>query len=106
MLYQLKLSMPALTLLRKALQEQLSRNNPARQNRVFEVGGKVLIKSNRRLGKKNTPLYVENVVKADVETTVLVKGRVVHTDNIRQSSCFRESIQLFNTFKDFPSGVK
>lgn len=43
--------------LTKAQQEQLSRNNPARQNRVFEVGDTVLVKSNRRLGDKLTPYF-------------------------------------------------
>lgn len=32
----------------KTQQEQLQRNNPARQNRTFDVGEKVLVKANRR----------------------------------------------------------
>jgi len=69
--------------LKKAQQEQLDRNNPTRQNRVFERGEKVLVKTNKRLGDKLTPLYVENRVDADIGTTVLIQGRVVHKDNIR-----------------------
>ncbi|KAH8265713.1 hypothetical protein KR038_010730 [Drosophila bunnanda] len=60
-----------------------SRENASRQNRVFEVGEKVLVKSNRRLGNKLSPLWEEKVVKADMGTTVLIKGRVVHKDNLR-----------------------
>lgn len=67
----------------KTQQEQLQRNNPARQNRTFDVGEKVLVKANRRLGDKLTPLCAEQKVEADLGTTVLIKGRVVHKDNLR-----------------------
>lgn len=43
----------------------------------------MLVKTNKRLGDKLTPLYVENRVDADIGTTVLIQGRVVHKDNIR-----------------------
>jgi len=40
----------------KSSQDALrSRENASRQNRVFEVGEKVLVKTNRRLGNKLTP---------------------------------------------------
>lgn len=67
----------------RAQEIQLQRLNEKRQNRVFEVGEKVLVKTNRRLGNKITPLYVEGTVEADLGTTVLIKGRVVHKDNLR-----------------------
>lgn len=67
----------------KAQQAQLDRNNPSRQNRVFDVGERVLVKTNRRLGNKLSPLYVEEKVQADLGTTVLIKGRVVHKDNLK-----------------------
>jgi len=60
-----------------------ARENASRQCRTFEVGEKVLVKSNRRLGNKLTPLCEEKAVEADLGTTVLIKGRVVHKDNIR-----------------------
>jgi len=49
---------------------------------VFKVGKKVLVKSNR-LGNKLSPLCEEKTVEADMGTTVLIKGRVVHKDNLR-----------------------
>lgn len=67
----------------KAQDLVLDRNNKSRQNRIFQVGDKVLVKTNRRLGNKLTPLCVEETVEADLGTTVLIKGRVVHKDNIR-----------------------
>lgn len=66
-----------------AQQVQNARLNQDRQNRVFDVGEEVLVKSNRRLGNKLTPLCIEEKVEADLGTTVLIKGRVVHKDNLR-----------------------
>lgn len=43
----------------------------------------VLVKANRRLGNKLSPLYVEEKIEADLGTTVLIKGRGVHKDNLR-----------------------
>jgi len=60
-----------------------NRENASRRNRVFQVGDKVLVKSNRRLGNKLTPLCEERTIEADLGTTVLIKGRVVHKDNLR-----------------------
>jgi len=55
----------------KHAQDKLrNRVNASRQNRVFKVCENVLVKSNRRL-------------EADMGTTVLIKGRVVHKDNLR-----------------------
>jgi len=67
----------------KAQQSNLDRVNPSRQNRVFEVGERVHLRNNKRLGNKLTPLYSEERVEADLGTSVLIKGRVVHKDNIR-----------------------
>lgn len=67
----------------KAQNTLRTRENASRQHRVFEVGEKVLVKSNRRLGNKLTPLYEERAVEADLGTTVLIKGRVVHKDNLQ-----------------------
>ncbi len=77
--------------LEKAQQEQIDRSNAYRQNRVFEVGEKVLVKSSKRLSDKITPLYTEEKVDADLGTTVLIKGRVVHKDNLKS----KFPIQLF-----------
>jgi len=51
-----------------------SRENASRQNRVFEVGEKVLVKTNRRLGNKLTPLCEEKAI---------IEGKVVHKDNLK-----------------------
>lgn len=61
----------------------LQRNNASRQNRTFNVGESVFVRNNKRLGNKLTPLYSEEIVEADLGTTVLIKGRVVHKDNLR-----------------------
>jgi len=49
---------------------------------VFKVGEKVLVKSNRRLGNKLSTRE-KKTVEADMGTSVLIKGRVVHKDNLR-----------------------
>jgi len=67
----------------KAQQANLDRINPTRQNRIFEVGEKVYLKNNKRLGNKLTALYTEERVQADMGTSVLIRGRVVHKDNLR-----------------------
>lgn len=53
---------------------QNSRVNKSRSNRVFRVGEPVLVKTNRRLGNKLTPLYLEETVEADLGTSVLING--------------------------------
>jgi len=69
--------------IRQAQDKLRARENSSRQNRVFKVGDKVLVKSNRRLGNKLSPLCEEKTVEADMGTNVLIKGRVVHKDNLR-----------------------
>jgi len=66
----------------KSTQDAL-RENASRQNRVFEVGEKVLVKTNRRLGNKLTPLCEEKGIQADMAITVPIEGRVVHKDNLK-----------------------
>jgi len=69
--------------IRQAQDKLRSRENSSRQNRVFKIDDKVLVKSNRRLGNKLSPLCEEKTVEADMGTNVLIKGRVVHKDNLR-----------------------
>jgi len=69
--------------IRQAQDKLRARENSSRQDRVFKVGDKVLVKSNRRLGNKLSPLCEEKTVEADMGTKVLIKGRVVHKDNLR-----------------------
>jgi len=69
--------------IRRAQDKLRARENSSRQDRVFKVGDKVLVKSNRRLGNKLSPLCEEKTVEADMGTKVLIKGRVVHKDNLR-----------------------
>jgi len=49
----------------------------------FQVGDRDWLKTNKRLGNKLSPLCSQETVKADLWTTVLIKGRVVHKDNLR-----------------------
>lgn len=68
----------------KAQSKKMSQENKNRENKEYLVGDKVWVKSNRRLGNKLTPLCVEGIVEADLGSTVLIKGRVVHKDNLRK----------------------
>lgn len=63
--------------------KNLEAHNKNRQDRDFAVGEKVFVKNNRRLGNKLTPLYTEEEVGKDLGTTVLIRGRRVHKDNLR-----------------------
>jgi len=54
--------------IRQAQDKLIARENSSRQDRVFKVGDKVLVKSNRRLGNKLSPLCEEKTVEADMGT--------------------------------------
>jgi len=68
--------------IRSAQVAHRARKTASRHNKAFE-GDNVLVKSNRRLGKKLTPLCEERTVETDLGTTVLIKGRVVHKDKLK-----------------------
>jgi len=68
--------------IKKAQQANPNSFNPTRQNRIFEVGEKGYLRNNKRLGNKLTPLYTEERLQADLGTSVLVRRRVVHKDNL------------------------
>lgn len=69
--------------LEKAQLQMLKTHNRDKQNRTFTVGETVFIKSNKRLGNKLSPLYEEAKIEEDLGTTVRIKGRIVHKDNLR-----------------------
>lgn len=69
--------------LEKAQESLNLRENRRRANRTFNVGDQVMVKRNKRLGNKLSPLFVQGTVEADLGTTVLVDGKVVHKDNLR-----------------------
>lgn len=69
--------------LQSAQQKDLTLHNASRRTQIYESGDKVLVKTNKRLGNKLTPLYVEKDVQQDLGTTLLIGGRRVHKDNIR-----------------------
>lgn len=69
--------------LKHAQQLELNTHNKNRMERKFHTGDKVLVKRNTRLGNKLTPLYDEQIIEKDLGTTVLIKGRVVHKDNLK-----------------------
>lgn len=68
----------------KAQEKQLTRFNKKRQDKPFILGEKVLVKTNRRIGNKLSPRYVTRRVQADLGSTVLIRGKIVHKDNIRK----------------------
>jgi len=57
--------------------------NKDRAYKSFQVGDKAWIKSNKRLGNKLSPLCSKETVEADMGTTDIIKGRVVHKDSLR-----------------------
>lgn len=61
----------------------LRRNNTYRQNRTFKVEDTIMVKNNKRIGNKLTPFNSEEIVEADLGTIVLIKGCLVHKDNLR-----------------------
>lgn len=63
--------------LQTAHDKEFSTKNQNRQDRKFSVGQKVIVRTNKRLGNKLTPLYNEEVVEDDLGTWVLIKGRRV-----------------------------
>lgn len=67
----------------KAQLLSLKRHNTDRRDRTFQVGDKVFLRLNKRLGNKLTPLFEEVTVEADLGSTVLIRGREVHKDNLR-----------------------
>lgn len=69
--------------LMKSQDRQLEFHNKNRKGRQFEVGDKVFIKKNKRLGNKLTSRFVSGRIEADLGSTVLIRGRIVHKDNIR-----------------------
>lgn len=66
-----------------AQDKQLALFNRNRCNRSYNVGDIVFVKSNRRLGNKISPRYVKRRVQADLGSTLLIRGKIVHKDNIR-----------------------
>jgi len=69
--------------LEEAQVEELYFHNKGRQNRTFEPGDKVFIKTNRRIGNKFRKLYLEKQIQEDLGNSVLIENRKVHKDNIR-----------------------
>ena len=61
----------------------LATHNRNKICKSYNVGDKVLVKRNKRLGNKLGPIYEEEKIQADLGTTVLIKGRVVHKDNLK-----------------------
>lgn len=57
--------------------------NRTRGNRIFDTGQKVFVKLNKRVGNKLSQRYARRTIQADLGTTVLIRGRIVHKDNIR-----------------------
>lgn len=58
-------------------------SNKRCKNRVFNLGERVFVRTCRRRGNKLSIRFVQRRVQADLGSTVLIRGRVVHKDNIR-----------------------
>ena len=61
----------------------LDYHNKDRVDNRYNVGDRVYVKVNKRLGNKFSKAYVEKIVQEDLGTTVKIDGRVVHKDNIK-----------------------
>lgn len=57
--------------------------NRKRINRQFKVGDRVFVKANKRIGTKLSIRFVKRRIQADLGSTVLIGGRIVHKDNLR-----------------------
>ena len=79
-----KLNLEIRNKIAKAQGEMLEVHNNNKQNSVFDVGEKVHVKNNKRLGNKISTLYEKADVERNLGTTVLIKGKVVHKDNLRK----------------------
>lgn len=71
------------TRLFNAQNRQLAFFNKKRHERKFNVGDVVWVKQNRRLGNKLSRRYVKRKIEADLGSTVVIKGKIVHKDNLR-----------------------
>jgi len=71
------------TKIQQAQEKRLDQINKDRIYKSYQVGDKVFLNSNKRLGNKLSPLCSEEIIEADLGTTVLIKGRVVHKDNLK-----------------------
>lgn len=54
--------------------KSLEHQNKNRVLKTYNVGEKVWLKSNKRLGNKLSPLFTKSTVEADPGTIVLIKG--------------------------------
>jgi len=69
--------------IKHAQEKTLDTVNKNRTYKDYQVSEKFFLKTNKRLGNKLSPLCSEETIEADLGTTVLIKGRVVHKDNLR-----------------------
>ena len=63
----------------KAQNQLIDNYNKNKTDKKFNVEDKVFV----IMGNKLSPLFEEGTIEADLGTTVLIKGRVVHKDNLR-----------------------
>lgn len=71
------------TKLENAQLKQFNFFNKKRKDRIFRSGQKVWERRNKRLGNKLSRRYVAGKVQADLGTSVVIAGRVVHKDNLK-----------------------
>jgi len=69
--------------IQQAQEKSLDHVNKDRTYKNNRDGERVFLKANKRLGNKLSSLCSEEVIEADLRTTVLIKGRVVHKDILR-----------------------
>lgn len=72
----------------EAQTRQLHRFNRNRSEVIYDVGELVRVKTNRRIGNKLSPRFVKRRIQADLGTTVLIRGKIVHKDNLRRGWYF------------------
>lgn len=69
----------------KAQETILNRYNSSSRskNRKFNLGDRVFVKTCRRRGNKLSIRFIQRRIQADLGSTVLIRGKIVHKDNIR-----------------------
>lgn len=69
--------------LQTAQDKSLNQNNKNTSNKVYHPGEIVFVRRNKRLGNKFDKVFEQEVIERDLGTTVMIKGKKVHKENLR-----------------------
>lgn len=66
-----------------AQEKTIKRFNDGKQIKTYNVGERVYLRRNKRLGNNFDKIFIEKVVERDLGTTVMIEGKKVHKSNLR-----------------------